>query len=195
MASDYPQPEPQPLHPSRFVSPAPPDPPVAVEAPTRWPAVLGIIAIVLAAVGMLGGVCKLSSTFMGKGMNLGSALGAGMQTLATVMMVLDLGLAGTLLIVGLGLLNRRPWSRPLAMGWAALSVIATAVDITLVALVFAAMAAVFGSGAAGDRFLRVAMGFVGCMLILGLAPPVFFLVWFSRAKIRRDVATWAGSAM
>ena len=111
-------------------------------------------------------------------------------------------LAGLLLVAGVGMVRRRPWCVKASVTWAVLKIVycipATGLAFTVSAARVDAMqqAATATDTSPGDGFFVVAHGFdvgvLGCGLLWTLLFPAFMLIWFLRAKVRTEVATWAG---
>ncbi len=181
--------------------------------PSQWPTVIGVLAIIFGALEVLGGcVGIVSPWFM-------SAMAAALpeeQSLGMAAMVewgrwmvagslAGLGLGVLLLLGGVSLMQRRPRGRTMCLTWAALRMPVVVFGLVvgylmqqdhLVAMqemfasdpnVPAAMSAMFG------RFMQVAAVLASVIgLLWGWALPVFMLIWFSRGKIKTDVAAWSG---
>jgi hypothetical protein len=114
--------------------------------------------------------------------------------------VLNAMAAAILLVAGVGLLRRRPWSRTCAMVWAG---VRAAVLIPSGVIGYRMNKAQFEAmrTAAADSPAPMPTSFYGMMESLTivivafdalwkLALPVFFVVWLMRRKIRDEVARW-----
>jgi len=158
------------------------------EQTTTWPNVIGIVAIILSILGLLGTAVGL--VFTSKWMQPSSPFPLARLTYVTsgVLEIL-------LLVVGIGLLKRCRWSIKTAMVWA------------VAAIIVAVLNSVLGYSEMEEQLGRMAqdpntppgMGGMtkgaGCIgMGLGTcascAFPLFVLVWFLRAKIRAEVSTW-----
>ncbi len=180
--------------------------------PSQWPTVIGILAIIFGAFAVLGGCGGIVSPwFM-------SAIVEAMpedHTMGMEAMVewghwmigsslVGLGLGVLLLLGGVSLMQRRPRGRTMCLTWALLRMPVVGLGLVvgylmqqdqLMAMqemfasdpsVPAAMSAMFG------RFMQagvLAGSVIG--LLWGWALPVFMLIWFSRGKIKTEVAAWS----
>ena len=107
-------------------------------------------------------------------------------------------LAVWLLVAGIGVLRRRRWSRRAILAWA-IARMAEAVPAAVLAYLIAQgqLGAMMDSPQAAAVpggiavFIRGAglLGF-GWTLALAWAMPVFVLVWFTRRRVREEVAAW-----
>ena len=200
--SDQPTPNEPPSPPPYPYPSTPPTEAGVIAAPpqkSKWPTVIGVIAIVLAAFGLPGGVCgmllpRLMSMVPD---NDDPALAAMRQTSGPLMvlMLVGMGFSACLLAIGIGLVKRRPWSPTWAIRWSIVyvlfSFVSTIMSYSIQMEQFEAMANQGGNAAAAMQGMRVG-GMIGtCFgLAWAWALPVFFLIWFSRAKIKAEVATW-----
>jgi len=183
----------------------PPREPGALSMPPRpsaWPTVLGVIAIVLGAVGALGGCLGSLAPLLMK--TLAGALPPGQPTglesyekwgfWIVLIQVIMMCLAGLLLAAGIGLVKRHRWGVTAACTWAVLKIVFVLVNVIPAYLMqqdqFDAMTRQ-GFPAMGGGFftvfgtLTIAVG-----VLWGWALPVFFLVWFARATIKAETADW-----
>ena len=191
----------QPMSPSpRFVSPPmQPGMPTMESPPSKWPTVIGIIAIIWAVLGLLGGVCGLGSLFMARSMPANFPGAPGMSMSASPMMLfgflISLILKSCLLALGIGLIKRRPWAPQWIRTWAVVEILGSVVGTILGYFAqqpqFAAMASQPGMQQMPPGFFQgIAISSVGCGLLFAWVLPVFVLIWFSRDKIKQEVATW-----
>lgn len=97
--------------------------------PPAWPKVIGISAIVLASYGLLANGAGIFTSRMMRTMLSGGAMAkvgftpdtvAAMERFTMFNAIGGLVLAALLLTAGIGLVRRRPLSRPLMLGWAIL---------------------------------------------------------------------------
>lgn len=171
--------------------------PVALP-PSKWPTVLGTIAIILAALGLLSLIGPIVARFAPKPPTSQPTPPIMLPaTWTAVGMPLHVTLSILLLIGGIGLLTRRRWSARAMRIWGIGDLLLTIVGLvfTLVAIPAyqqqmqqqnPSMSQVPGGAFLG--IMLVSMCFGG---VISLAAPVFALIWFSRRKIRDEVATWA----
>jgi len=159
----------------------------STEPPSKWPVVVGVIAIVLSALGLFGGVCglamlSLAKPFMQKMPNMPADVMEITPALIG-MTAVNLGLSVILLAVGIGLLKRRAWSVRLGKVWAVVNIIAVIVNI-----IVAPRMATAQSGNQAEA-VGASVGMF-CGAIFSLAFPVFLLIWLFRARIKQEVASW-----
>ena len=180
--------------------------------PSSWPMVIGVIATILGSLAVLGGCFGLvSSLFLDQFMSLvpqseaaemTSALD-GLKPALIISGALTMVLAIVLLIGGIGLLRRRAWGRSTCLTWAGLKMVLVVGNSVLSYIVqqaqFQAMAEDPNMAGNMPGFLPAlmqAMGAVGLVigLIWGWALPIFMLIWFSRRKIKAEIAQWGQPA-
>lgn len=176
-------------------------------APSSWPTVIGIIAIVFGAGGILGGcwgsiaplMLDQMTSFMptaasraqleivGQWAGLSVALSAGALLVATL-----------LLIAGIGLVKRTAWAARATIVWVVAKLLFVAgQSIATYFIQQETMAAISQSDPSlaqmppGATEMMV-VGGTACALLWGWALPIFMLIWFARGKIRAEVATWGG---
>jgi len=112
---------------------------------------------------------------------------------------ISIGLSLLLIAGGVGLLKRRLWSVRLCRTWAYIflvfSAISLVVQIGTMKTQFAAISRQQGSApGAFEGMMWFSIGFGLCAgLVWSLALPIFLLIWFSRDKIKAEVATWNAS--
>lgn len=165
---------------------------------SKWPAVIGIIAIVWAALGLLGAIGGLASTglidFSGPQMPKGRAAEM-LKSWTWMSSVIGLVLGALLLATGIGLLSRRRWSRKTGMAWAItnlpLVLAGTFVTNRMMESTFETMSQDpnLAGMPAGIARASAGLGFaVG--ICWGWAIPLFLLIWLLRGKIKAEMATW-----
>ncbi|UCC32567.1 MAG: hypothetical protein JSU86_09840 [Phycisphaerales bacterium] len=171
--------------------------------PSGWPTAIGVIAIVLGGLGCLGGCWgAVSPLFMGVFVEMVPQSQAAMfdqfqewGPWITVSSLVAAGLAVLLLADGIGILRHRRWAVRAAYCWAGLKMVyvvaSTAWTFTMQQEQFQAMAQQNLPGIGGGFFVAMGAFSVGFGIVWGWALPVFFLVWFSLPKIRREVAGWS----
>jgi len=187
---------------------APPTQPGMVGLPQRpsaWPKVIGIIAIVFGAGGSLGGIWgAVSPLFTDAFMSMvPGEQAAGMKEMmqqykpyTIIGSLLSLGVAVLLLAAGIGLVQRRGWAPKISMLWSIVKIVFVIVNSIFGYMMAQASAAAMAQDPAMAQmpagFMSVASG-VGVALgaCWGWALPVFMLVWFTRGKIKAEVAEWA----
>ncbi len=186
---------------------APPTQPGMIGLPQRpsaWPKVIGIIAIILGALGALGGVWgAITPLFADALVSMAPAGQAtGMEAMqqykvwTVVSSLLMLGVAVLLLVAGTGLVRRRGWAPKISVLWSIVKIVLVAVNsifsYKIAQAQFAALADDPGMAQVPSSFLSAfsAAG-LGVGLCWGWALPIFMLIWFTRGKIRAEVAEWA----
>lgn len=200
----------------------PPTVPGAVPLPlSRWPAVLGVISIVLGGFGVLRNSCGVFGAFStglittffssqpgasGPEMQQQVALmQAGMPSpmLSVLEACLALLTSVLLLIAGIQCVRRESMARVLHLVWAGARVLVAVLTCVVGYLTMQSQAKVMqGMGGAGGGAAGMPPGFAGYMSIMGMvgivltfawgvAYPVVVVVWFSKPKVKAEVAGWA----
>ncbi len=189
----------------------PVDPGEISHRPSAWPMVIGVIAIIFGSLAILQGCFgAVSSLFMS---SLSAIVPAEQATVYDAMeglkpwmiigAVLALALGILLLVAGIGLVRRRAWSPTACMAWAGIKMVFV-VGYTILGDMarqtqFEAMQEMMqqdpnmpaGMPAMMGSFFQVFGVFAIVLGILwGWALPVFLLIWFSRKKIKAEVAGW-----
>lgn len=197
--------------PTTTSQPPPSAPPVTPGAiaprPSRWPAIIGTIALVFGILATLGGCGGLvMMPFMEAIMeaapnqqNPGLAGLSDWKQWTIPGSILSMALGVLLVVGGSGLLRRRGWGRRVCLGWAGLKMVL----VIFMATIQYQMAIDQAEAMKNDpNFQALPAQFAGFIqsfgmisviisVILGWALPVFLLVWLSRRKIRDDVKTWS----
>ena len=189
-------PPPQPL--------APPTQPGAIVAPPRpsnWPNVIGIIAIVLGAGGILLGVWGAAAPLLMRWFSWAMIQGQAESLQAWLPWTASSSLTAAavavlLLLGGLKLVKRNPAAPGLLRLWAVLK-LPVAVFVTVVQILvqkdqFEAIQGSTGAMPLGPAFfdLMAVIGVVVPLVWFG-ALPVFLLIWFARKKSKAVVAGWS----
>lgn len=192
-------------------------PPIAVAPPTRpgmvaepparqsgWPKVIGIIAIVLGSLGILGAVYgAVSPLVMGPLARMMPAEhAAGVEAMqefsvrVVLVSLLALAVAVWLLVGGIALVKRRRSSRKTCLTWAVVKMLFVVLNSVIsYAMVEAQMEAMMQQSPNTPGMPAGFMsGFSAIGLVFGIcwgwALPVFMLIWFSRGEIKAEVAQW-----
>jgi len=193
------QPSPAPQYP-------PPPPPQTMAGPVRrastWPTVIGIIFMVLGALGAIGAVFEfLGPLIMGMvgdmvpddelaGMMEPMAARSGQLYLRGALLLI---VAILLIVAGIGVVSRKRWGVHLALVWAVLKLFVVAFDAWLDMMigrdVMEAMSDMSAAPASMDvdPFLWVGMALA---IAWGWLLPIFTFIWFAVPKIRAEVRTW-----
>lgn len=174
-------------------------PPVQPTPPRQstWPTVLGAFALVSAAVNLASGASRAVQMF-GQGSATASQA-ATSQPAASPSLSASSGLTVGILLslwllwAGIGLLRRKSWSGRSMLNWAAVTIIWLGVVFAMNTMkLFGALhleGPPEGWTFAGFATAAIVVLIVG--MLPSLVPPVFAVLWFSRRRIRNEMATWA----
>jgi len=188
-------------------------PTVAGELPPKpivWPKTLGIIFIVFGVLGIMQGCFGVLSLLV-----FGAVSDALPEEQAQMMSFMDslkpwiitagviaFIVAVMLLAAGIGVVSRKVWSRKLALMWAGTKMVFVVANSLLSYTAQKAQFEDMQEMMASDPNAASAMSFFGQLMmwmgvfmiivtiIWGWALPVFTLIWFSRKKVRMEVASW-----
>ncbi len=183
--------------------------------PSSWPMVIGVIAIILGSLATLQGCMGLGWPALAGLFT--SALPeeqAGMmdatKSLTPLMMIsagLTMAIAIVLLIGGIGLTKRNPRSPKTCKIWAGLKMVLVVYGSIVGYLVQQAQMEAMqrmleedpNAPAAIVGFFGTLMAIIGPVILVfaivwGWALPIFMLIWFSRRKIKAEVAQWGRPA-
>lgn len=168
---------------------------------SSWPTVVGVFGIIVSAFGYLGGCCGIASPFImpwyvgvlenqnapaeqiDQIRNSIPPMGVAVGT-----SIVGIALATFLLYGAIQLIKRRSKSRGLLLIWSSIQVCWAIIGVAIQFAITPTPQAQQGVTAAQQQMFQF-LG-MGCGLILGLALPVFLLIWLSRARIREEVASW-----
>jgi hypothetical protein len=215
MSQFSPPPPPPPAPPFQ---PIPPTEPGLLGIParaTKWPVVIGVIAIVL---GTFAAICSVCATAMPLAQDsIEAALPAGAMKEGKIeerWIPWALANAGISLLVailqivgGIGLMKRAPWSPKTLRTWAVLAIIAgvasTALNFQMETgknrTIFVS-ATTSGPATTMPATLpaQAEKAILGVWMCMGLgyvcAFPVFVLIWLGRETVREEIRTWATAA-
>lgn len=170
--------------------------------PPGWPKVIGIISIVLGALGITCGFCgMLTSAFMPQFMSSMTSgqdsgpLPPNMQLDALMIGLYLLSVVGALLLLIAGITTtlRKPVGRALHLAYGVLGVISAIVSVVFQLNMHQRMMQFKADNpdspyvqGYGDSSLFIALGFI---IVLGFVWPVFCLVWFGLIKRSPDDIT------
>ena len=183
--------------------------------PSSWPMVIGIIAIILGSLATLGGCIGLGSSAM-FGL-FASAMPEEQKEMmdatkafAPLMMIsagLTMPVAIVLLIGGIGLTKRSPRSPKTCRIWAGLKMLLVVYTSIVTFLSSQAQMEAMqrmleedpNTAGAMSGFFGTLMAIIGPVILVfaivwGWALPIFMLIWFSRRKIKAEVAQWGRPA-
>jgi hypothetical protein len=166
--------------------------------------VIGVLAIVLASFGILGGCwAALSPWVLGAVKDLlppdqvtGLAAMEEYRAWTVAGSLLALGLATLLMFAGIGLYQRRRWGVSASFAWALLKMAFVLGNSALAYVVqqaqFEAMGKQMPPGAPMSPAFYTVVGTLGVAfgVLWGWAFPVFLLIWLSRGKIKAEIAEW-----
>lgn len=173
--------------------------------PPSWPKVIGIISIVWGSLGVACNLCTLIGSVAGNAMlNLvpeeqRAQVQAQQQAggvLTIVLSILALGLAGMLLAAGIMTLNRRALGRTLHLVYGVVGILlafaGTGVGWTTSQAGLQAIQSDPSKAAAAQAAQGATMLFLALGLCVGIAYPIFVLIWFGLVKRK---ASDMGSAL
>ncbi|MHC4416033.1 MAG: hypothetical protein ACYS0G_12185 [Planctomycetota bacterium] len=173
-----------------------------LEKPSGWPMAIGVINIVLASIGLLCYGCGSINTMVSPwlaGMvpeDQQPVTAQGVQLVVQVVQMCAAALMSVwLLFAGIGLTRRRAWSRVNCIGWSIVKILLSLLG-TGIGLLFAQQTVdqfndqLSKSGQAFTLTVPMIMIAVVVSLAWFMIWPIFMLIWFSRAKIREEVAQW-----
>ncbi len=108
--------------------------------------------------------------------------------------------AAWLLVAGIGVLRRRPWSRSAAVGWAVAKILYVIPTSVLGYLFYKAKfdameQAAIDSGTPMPTGMFTIMhsagaAMTGCSALWAWALPLFLIIWFRRAPVKTEVERW-----
>jgi hypothetical protein len=194
--------------PGEPVNSAPPVEAGQIEPPqTKWPTVIGVIGIVFSSLGLFcscAGFLAVPLQRMGVEMQRSAgradpfaeaqlAVAGQFQIPMIVLIVIGLIPAIWLLCASIMLVRRQQRARVHFIGWALVSLLMLALNIGLQILMAQAMLVELEkageSQLAGRLWLTLGIQAI-LTLLFGLATQGFVLLWFSRRKIKQEVAQW-----
>ena len=183
--------------------------------PSTWPMVIGVVMIVLASMGMLAYGCgavintvwpltmsKLAQSQAGQDPAITAQLDLSRRFMAWNVSnaIVSAGLSFTLLMAGVAVVRRRPWCARLSVVWAIARVLwaipASYVGYCIAIESFQAMEKASADAGRpmpnGFGVIMHSLGAVGVAisLVVACALPAFVLIWFSRSKIKNEIAQW-----
>lgn len=177
------------------------------ETPSKWPTVVGILGIVLASLGFVGGCCALGNPFyMGFFIDMMAnspnapkeqveLMKASQMPAAWMIMagLIGIGMSVLLLVGAINVVRRRAKGVGLCKTWAWINM-PWAVISLMVGLAFQMRIPPELQQVSG-AWQYIGLAFGGCMtLVFGIGVPIFFLAWFSRQTIRDEIAAWSDEA-
>jgi len=185
----------------------PPAPPVQSlelpETPSRWPTVFGVIGIILASIGLLGGCCGVISPLVwpryiqwlesmeGVPEEQIAMAKAGMLPAAWVVpaSLVGLALSVILMIAAIRLLRRLSSGVGLCKFWAWFTIPWSLAGFVVNLLLQARVPKGDQPMGAIAQYLGLAVG--GCwVLVIGVVLPLFALYWLMREPVKSEIALW-----
>ncbi len=179
-------PPPPPHQDAGYPGMAPPAPTEAAPPRSAWPIAVGVISIVWGAFGL---VCipinLVSEVALSDYVEQQWQFPAWFRSWSIVQSLLLIAIDAVLLVGGIMLVKRRAAAAGIhfAYGWSALALTVIGVSFTLVAIP--------DISGRMEEAERIAL-WVGLVVgtALGVAYPIFCLIWFRRRKIREEIRTW-----
>jgi len=177
------------------------------EPQTKWPTVIGVSGIVLSSLGLICGCVGYFAVPLQRwGVNAQKQAGQSnpvaeaqlkiaeqFQVFTIILMTIGMLLTAWMLVGCIRLVRRRRSSRNTLIAWAMASIFMLAVNIAYQILMFRMTFEELANANEGKHVTEVWVGAVigGCFaVVFGLAFQVFTLIWFSRQKIKTEVARW-----
>ncbi len=175
--------------------------------PPKWPTVIGVVGIVLAAFGLFCGcVGYFSLPIQRWGVEMQAQSGQSnvvaeaqlrvaeqFQIFTYVLITLGLCMSLWLLLGSIALVRRRHKARARMIGWALTSLFLLVFNIAFQILMFKATAAelnrVNENGHVGELWISAVITGV-FIVIFGMSFQILLLFWLSRAKIKAQVEQW-----
>jgi len=174
-------------------SPPPPEPvpPVQTQGyipqPKRsaWPTVIGIISTIFAAMGLICTPISLAiNAFNPATQKVHEFMPEWYRTWELGSGLVGVAFAVLLLIAGISLMKRRPIGRSLHLIYAIIGTVMTVINAVAIVLLI---------GETSDMPDPMRYGMIGGGaggVCLGLAYPIFLLIWFLRGPVAKEVKTW-----
>jgi hypothetical protein len=185
----------------------PPEPPVEApmlpDQPAKWPTVFGVIGIILASLGLLGGCCGVLwplampryvawlESQEGVPQEQVDIMKASMPPVAWTMLasLVSLAVSVILLIGAVKLLRRRSAGVGLCKFWAWFTVPWSLVGFAVNLMLQLRVPTSSQPAGAASKYIGLAFG--GCwVLVLGVGLPLFMLYWFTREPVRAEIRDW-----
>ena len=202
---------PQTPPPTPIVPPTAPIPP----KPSSWPMVIGIIAIIFGSLATLQGCMglgwwALAGAFTSAMPEEQAEMMDATKDFASLMMIsagLTMPVAIVLLIGGIGLTKRNPRSPKTCRIWAGLKMLLVVYSSIVTFLSSQAQMEAMqrmlekdpNTAGAMSGLFGTLMAIIGPVILVfaivwGWALPIFMLIWFSRRKIKAEIAQWGRPA-
>lgn len=171
-------------------------------AAPSWPKVIGIICIVLGALGILGNVWQAVAPFFMEAVlssmiedgHMKATLQVQKDYMVWLLLAALLGLVCSLILVigGSGLCMLRRWGHATLKLYIPLRMIGVVFAVVLTFIISEAThKAIAGSGQAVPMSSAIVVVTAAFGLAWGWALPVFLWIWFSRPKVKAVISTWS----
>lgn len=171
---------------------------------SSWPGIVGTISIVFGSLGLLCYGCNSIMTVASPLMQSIVPPEAQQAQAQGAVLALNIGsycigflLAILLLFSGIGVVQRRRWGRTTSIVWAFLKVALAIIVLALTVILAQDIAdqvnqqmQASGQAAPFTMTPELIILFAGVGVLFQLIWPVFILIWFNRARIKDEVATW-----
>lgn len=172
----------------------------------EWPVPVGVIAVVVAILGMLSGAWKLAgSLWVAPALRVTPAPAgamdiAKMQEEVRPALFTEVGTVAVLGVVliacGVGLMKRRAWGATLALVWGVVRAVSGVVITVWMMMVqresFAHIPVTPGGPPPGLVSGMAMAGGLVAGIAASCALPIVAIVWFLRPRVRAEVASWRG---
>ncbi len=181
-----------------------PQPFVREAAPSSWPKVIGIIAIVLGSVAALFGLLGMFAPALTEALSKNMPpeqqrlmeVTKQYSTALTLVSLISAVIGTVLLVAGIGLLKRLRRGVKLAIVW---SIAKIAYELAYAGLNYRIQIQTWDAMKDDPNLSTVGGGMAGGLawvtavatLLFGCAFPIFMLIWFSRRKIKEETASWS----
>lgn len=183
--------------------------------PAVWPLAIGIICIVMGAIGTLNyGSNAVAAPFMTRFMgDMVATSGqqnavledsmdamAAYQVTTIIVQTSGLALSIALLVAGIGLCLRRRWSVRLLLVWSPIKIIhALVLGLTTGLMISTQFRAVVDADPSAPQQLRIVFSVMAVVVgaltaLFVLILPIVLLFWLRRKRVRETVAGWTGAA-
>ena len=173
------------------------------DVPSRWPMVFGVIGIIIASFGLLGGCCGIGlasmwpayvdwlSNFVADDKMI-EAMRLMRPPLAWTVLsgILGLVIAVLLMIGSIRLIRRNASGVTVCKIWAWINIPWTLIAVPVSIMIQPQMPPDLQQGALGMQAGAVIGPCIG--VVWGLAFPIVMLIWFARRAIKDDVRGWEG---
>ncbi len=173
------------------------------DVPSRWPMVFGVIGIIFASLGLLGGCCGIMmpliwpayvdwlANFM-PNEKMVEAMRQMRPPIAWTLLSSVLGLAMAILLLtgSIKLIRRKASGVSMCKLWAWINIPWTLIAIPLSMMIQPQMPPDLQQGGFG---MQAGAAFGACFgAVWGLTFPIVMLIWFARRAIKDDVRGWEG---